>query len=302
MKYFQNHVQGMEGLCNQLMALYRAVSEAFLCIERGESACIILADGQTRNFINLTDEPFFSPLSIDAFIEVDQFQSVLASRSVSLLRLRDAESLSEHAVRCSRFPISTLTPEEAHNTGIWIAASLPFAAKPLELAHTIIGSMSHYPKWAAMQLRIEGDILYGQEAMNISLDNYAQQYVHLAAGHLAQFPAMSAVYIATGVKEEVLRRASKELTERFPDTVLLSKKEILRRSSGLWEEFQALSLEEQALVDWLVCLNAPHFLGPHGNSFSYLAGYMRHYRGLEPDTTLLWPEYQPYWDLWFPRV
>lgn len=59
MKYFQNHVHGMEGLCNQLMALYRAVSEAFLCIERGESACIILADGQTRNFINLTNEPFF---------------------------------------------------------------------------------------------------------------------------------------------------------------------------------------------------------------------------------------------------
>ncbi|WP_405115513.1 hypothetical protein MHH28_12985 [Paenibacillus sp. FSL K6-1217] len=302
MKYFQNHVHGMEGLCNQLMALYRALSEAFLCTEQGEPACIILADGQTRNFINLTDEPFFSPLSIDAFIEVDQFQAVLSSRSVSLLRLRDAESLSEPVVKCSRFPISTLTPEEARNTGIWIATSIPFAARPLRLAQMIIASMSCYPKWAAFQLRIEGDILYGQEAMNISLEDYAQQYVHRAADHLAQFPAMSAVYIATGVEEEVLRRASKELTERFPDTVLLNKKEILRLSPVLWGEFQALSLEEQAMVDWLVCLDAPHFLGPHGNSFSYLAGYMRHYRGLDPESTLLWPEYQPYWDLWFPRV
>ncbi|MBP2111669.1 hypothetical protein [Paenibacillus silagei] len=303
MIYFLNRVNGMEGLCNQFMALFRTISEAFLYRDQGESACIILADGQTRNFINLSDEPFFSPLSIDAFIEVDQFQKVLAIQNVSLLRLREAGEVSQGAiVVCSRFPISPMTPDSSLRTGAWIANSIPFAQKPLQLADAILGWMSQHSNWTALQMRIEGDVLYQPGDNSISYDDYVQQQARLATDFIAQLPPVSAVYVATGVEEELLREAMSGLREAYPEVVLLTKKDFLRDFPASGSEFNSLSLEEQALVDWLVCLGAPNFLGPHGTSFSYLAGYMRHYRGLAPNTTLLWPENQQYWELWFPRL
>ncbi|NOU79486.1 hypothetical protein GC101_11415 [Paenibacillus sp. LMG 31459] len=301
MKYFQNRVGEMEGLCNQLMAIFRTVSEAFHSVEQGEPSCILLADGQTRNSIEMGPEPFFSPVSIDAFIEVDRFEKVLAARNVSLKRMRDAE-IDRVAVSCSRFPVSSIPEDEARTTGAWIARTLPFAAKPLKLAHYIIGWMSSYPKWAAIQLRIEDDIMYFEANRSMGLDGFAQLQVQQAAGELSQIPAVSAIYVATGASEDFLRHSTTELTIRFPEANQIHKKDILSLAPKLWEEFEAMSLEEQALVDWLVCLGAPYFLGPHGTSFSYLAGYMRHYRGFDSDLTRLWPEYQQYWDLWFPRL
>lgn len=56
------------------------------------------------------------------------------------------------------------------------------------------------------------------------------------------------------------------------------------------------------MVDWLVCVPPPYFIGPHSSSFSYLAGYMRHYRAYHPDAMELFPTYQPYLDIWFPCV
>jgi hypothetical protein len=80
------------------------------------------------------------------------------------------------------------------------------------------------------------------------------------------------------------------------------KNNILKYYPKIKEELESLSLEEQALIDWLVCIGAPFFAGTHASSFAYLAAYMRHYRGLDKETTNLWPEYQPLWDAWFPRV
>ncbi|MEK3792230.1 hypothetical protein MKX42_10955 [Paenibacillus sp. FSL R7-0204] len=299
MRYFQNRVFGMEGLCNQLMALYRTISEAFMCVQQGEEACIILADGQTRNFIDLSDEDFFSPLPIEAFIEVDQFHRALAAKGVSLLRPWDVVASHEPINECSRFPISPMSPDDSRNIGIWIAESIPFAQKPLLLAQSILGWMSQHPCWAALQMRLESDVMYNQ---NFQYDEYVREQDRLATDSIAQFPEVSAVYVATGVNEEFLLEAMPEFRERHSQAIILTKRNFLRLSPEMLAEFESLSLEEQALVDWLVCLGAPYFAGPHTSSFAYLAGYMRHYRGFEPDSTSLWPIYMLYWDMWFPKV
>lgn len=213
MRYFQNRVFGMEGLCNQLMALYRTISEAFMCVQQGEEACIILADGQTRNFIDLSDEDFFSPLPIEAFIEVDQFHRALAAKGVSLLRPWDVVASHEPINECSRFPISPMSPDDSRNIGIWIAESIPFAQKPLLLAQSILGWMSQHPCWAALQMRLESDVMYNQ---NFQYDEYVREQDRLATDSIAQFPEVSAVYVATGVNEEFLLEAMPEFRETLP--------------------------------------------------------------------------------------
>ena len=302
MKYFQNRVEGKEGLCNQLMAVFRTLTEAFHSAGRNEPSCILLADGQTRRSVDSEQEPYFLPLPIDAFIDVPQLEEALATKHVSLRRVQNLQAEQVQPVLCSRFPIHSMTHEESRDAGIWIAASFPFAAKPLKLAHWIIEKMAVYPTWSALQLRIEGDMLHFPEVSSIGLDAYATQQVQLASECMARIPGLQAVYVATGAQGEKFKYVSSELTKHFPQLEVKHKTTILSLSPELWREFEDLSLEEQALVDWLVCVGAPYFLGPHVTSFSYLAGYIRHYRGFEPEATQLWPAYQNAWESWFPRV
>lgn len=300
--YFQNRVEDLEGLCNQLMAVFRALTEALHCADRNMPSCLLLADGQTRNSIDFDRQPYFSPLPIDAFVEVEALERLLAAKNISVRRLRDAEAERDPVVLCSRFPLRSMTPDECRIAGTWIAQSFPFSRKTLNLARLIIGCMSIYPQWTAVHLRMEKDLMQLQDVRDIGLGTFTKQQLQQATGHMSGISGLSAVYIASGAREESYRQAVKELTDRCPHIAVKNKADILRPLPELWRELEALSLEEQALVDWLVCLGAPHFLGPHTSSFAYLAGYMRHYRGFERETTQLWPTYQPAWESWFPRV
>lgn len=300
--YFQNRAEGLEGLCNQLMSVFRAITEALHYASRNIPSCILLSDGQTRNSIDFDREPYFSPLPIDAFVEVEELARLLAEKDISVQRLRDAKADREFVVMCSRFPLRSMTPDECRSTGTWIAQSFPFAGKTQTLARSIIDRMSFYPKWSAVHLRMEGDLLQLQDVRSIGLDAFAKHQLQQATDQITGISGLSAVYIASGTQDEKYKQAVKELTDRCPHIAVNNKADILRPLPELWRELEDLSLEEQALVDWLVCVGAPYFLGPHTSSFAYLAGYMRHYRGFERDTTRLWPTYQPAWESWFPRV
>lgn len=302
MKYYQNRVQDKEGLCNQLMAVFRTLTEAFHSAGQNEPSCILLADGQTRRSVDSKEKPYFLPLPIDAFIDVPQLKEALAAKHVSLRRVQDLQEEQVQPVLCSRFLIHSLTQEESRDAGRWIAASFPFAAKPLKLAHWIVENMSLYPTWSALQMRVEGDMLLFPEIESIGLDAYTTQQIQLAFECMTRIPGLKAVYVASGIQGDRFQYVSNELTKHFPQLEVKNKTTILSLSPVLLREFEGLSLEEQALVDWLVCVGAPYFMGPHVTSFAYLAGYLRHYRGFEPDTTQLWPAYQNAWESWFPRV
>ncbi|EOV9525666.1 O-fucosyltransferase family protein [Bacillus cytotoxicus] len=298
----QYEIGEIEGLCNQLMAIFRTIGEALYYAKQHDAVCILLKDVQTRNSVDFHKSPYFSKINIDSYLDVDECRALFYKKNILVKRHQpDMDETFKHMITCRRFLQRHILRDESRETGQFIAKSLPFAKHIQKLASCTIGLMSFYPRWRAIQLRIEGDLVHlPVEGFDLAAhtENQLQQIINT----IASTADLSAVYIASGVQEEKYHRIVARIKEHFPHLVIVRKQDVLQTYPGLQKELDALCLEEQALVDWLVCIGAPLFAGPHASSFSYLAGYMRHYRGFDKETTYLWPEYQPYWDQWFPRL
>lgn len=299
--YLQYIVGDKEGLCNQLMAIFRTVGEALLYSTRNDSVCVLLNDVQTRNSIDLDTEPYFSIINVDSFVDVNELATILGERNIKVLRSQEVNNLT-NVISCRRFQRRKMLPNESRDVGLFIGKSFPFAKKVLKIASCIIGLMSLFPKWKAIHFRVEGDLLHFPSIREIGLETHTRNQIEQTVNMISNTPNLSAVYMATGIQEEKFQIAVNMINENLPHLTIVRKQDILKNYPDIMKEFELLCLEEQALVDWLVCIGAPFFAGNHASSFSYLAGYMRHYRGFEKETTLLWPDYQPLWDNWFPRV
>jgi hypothetical protein len=304
-KYFQYQIKGIEGLCNQLMAIFRTLGEAlfYSTQEPSEPVEIILNDVQTRTSVDFDSEPYFSKINIDSFVDVNELTALMANKNISVRRLQDINhEVQIQVTYCTRFPHRNMLPNECQDVGEFLAKSFPFSKHTLKIASCIIGLMSHYPRWAVIHLRIEGDLLVFPSIRDAGLEAVEVEQLQKTINIISSTPNLSAVYLATGIQEEKFENVVNILNDKFPHITVTRKNNILKHYPKIKEELESLSLEEQALIDWLVCIGSPFFAGNHASSFAYLAAYMRHYRGWDKETTNLWPEYQPLWDAWFPRV
>ncbi len=297
----QYEIEGLEGLCNQLMAVFGAVGEALYYAGPNQSVCLLF-DVQTRNSIDFDVQPYFSSIRIDSYVDVDTDEPA-GSEKYLRRRARDHASDTQcQIIRCRRYPQRVMSPDESRDAGVLLATSFPFAARVSKLANDILGRLSRYPRWKAIHLRIEKDVLHLPSVQSTGLEVYTNTMLQQTADSLASTPNLSAAFIASGVRDEEYGHVVNALRDEFPHLEITRKQEVLRENPDLLQEFQTLCLEEQALVDWLVCLGAPLFAGQHASSYAYLVGYMRYYRDFEKESTYLCPEYQPCWDVWFPRV
>lgn len=292
----------MEGLCNQLMAVFRAIGEALYYAGQNQHVCILLGDVQTRNSVDLDVQPYFSPIPVDAFVDVAELTALLAAQNISVRRFQDNPGHREPVISCRRYPLRIVSPDESRALGVFLGHSFPFAKRAARLANTVMGFMSRFSVWNAIQLRIEEDVLHLSDVRNMGMATYTETQLKHTIDTIARRPNLSAAYIASGIQEERYRQVADILQDTFPYLTILRKNDVLKHDPDLRVEFASLCLEEQALIDWLVCVCAPLFSGQHTSSYGYLAGYLRHYRGAGTESTDLWPAYQPLWDEWFPRV
>ncbi|PDZ71500.1 hypothetical protein CN584_22275 [Bacillus pseudomycoides] len=303
MMYFQYKIEGIEGLCNQLMAIFRTIGEALFYSNQGQSVGIILKDVQTRTSVNFDTYPYFKNIKIDSYVNVNELATLLTTKNIVVRRCQEENlEFQNNVTDCRRFSNREMLADESKNMGLFIAKSFPFAKKIVRISSFIIGLMSFYPQWKAIHLRIEGDLTHIPEVQNIGLDVFTKNEIQKMTDSLTSTTNLSAIYLASGIQENEYITVVDKIKQTNPHLVVLNKKNLLKKYPEIRKEFDSLCLEEQALVDWLVCLGAPFFAGSHASSFSYLAGYMRYYRGFNKETTDLFPEYQPFWDKWFPCI
>ncbi|WP_144641542.1 hypothetical protein [Bacillus cereus] len=84
MIYLQYEIVEIEGLCNQLMAVFRTIGEALYYTNKGESVCIILNDVQTRTSVNFDTHPYFENIKIDSYIDVNYLTQLLKSKNIEV--------------------------------------------------------------------------------------------------------------------------------------------------------------------------------------------------------------------------
>ncbi|WP_355318657.1 O-fucosyltransferase family protein [Paenibacillus jiagnxiensis] len=286
------------------MAIYRTLWETIHHAKKDPSAGFMLNNLQTRTSINLDISPPFAPIPPDSIIDVEALIPLLEKRQIPVLKEDAVLNKEDTIIQCTRCPHRfSVTYEECREVGQFIATSFPFAKNLQKLANFMIGCMSYYPKWKVIQLRIEGDLLLFEETRRIGLEKATKNYLdELVITSLANESGLNAVYFATGVQEERYNEIVQQLNEQFPHITFKRKTEILQGFPLLQQEFDSLCLEQQAMVDWLVCIGASSFVGSYGSSFAYLAGYMRHYRGFPESATQLLMVQHNIWDAWFPRI
>ncbi|MFB5269069.1 O-fucosyltransferase family protein [Paenibacillus enshidis] len=287
-----------------MMAIYRTIWETIHHSKEDPPAGFMLNNLQTRTSINLDTNPPFAPIPPESIIDVEALIPLLEEKQIPVLKENSVLKEEDVIIHCTRFLHRFSMPyDECREIGQFLAKSFPFAKNLQKLANFIIGSMSLYPKWKAIQLRIEGDLLLFEETRQIGLETVTKNYLdELVVASLVNEPDLNAVYFATGVQEERYNEIVQQLNEQFPHVTFLRKTDILKDFFPFQQEFESLCLEQQALIDWLVCIGASSFVGAYGSSFAYLAGYMRHYRGFPESATQLLMAQHTTWDTWFPRV
>ncbi|MDQ0416993.1 hypothetical protein J2Z48_001165 [Croceifilum oryzae] len=185
--------------------------------------------------------------------------------------------------------------------GQFIAHHFPFAKRALSLAHFISQVVSTvHPKWEAIHYRVEKDLLVmiPPEVLDVHKNNQMES----ALSTISSVQDLSAIYLACGLQDQEYDNVVDQIKHHYPHIEVYNKKHILKGFPEIEFQFNLLTLEEQALVDWLVCQAAPSFSGWYNSSFSYLAAYIRHYRGISSTNTKLGPETTGIWDVWFPRI
>ncbi|SFX64345.1 GDP-fucose protein O-fucosyltransferase [Thermoactinomyces sp. DSM 45891] len=299
MLYIQYSIQGNEGLCNQLMAIFRAVGEALFYRGQGMEVCLVLSDVQTRTTVDLTSKPHFQPIKIDSFLDVDGLTGILEEKKIQVRRVEEVHKLdSDLLLTCNRMPMRTSTPEETKDLGFLFGNVFPWSKELIKLSNFVMDSMSIYPLWTAAQLRIERDLLSFSDIGEDRLSSIRESQFDSVIKFFSDTQNISAIYVASGSKANEYEALITRLKEINPCIVAINKKDIFERNLEFKKEFNELYLEQQALIDWMVCTRAPLFIGPHSSSFAYLAAYIRHYQHF----TNLHPDYQACWEDWFPRL
>ncbi|TCP67063.1 O-fucosyltransferase family protein [Baia soyae] len=303
MLYFEHTIiDTQEGLCNQLMSVIRTVGEALFYRGIGFDTCVILGKAYTRTSVNFDSPPFFAEIPIDLFIDMTDLTNVLNSVNIRLIRSRaEVVSPCQGIIECWRPPLRDMSAVEHRILGQFIAHHFPFAKQALSFAHFLTHLISSiHPKWEAIHYRVENDlrVMIPSEVLDLHKNNQMQST--LTTIHNA--PDLSAIYLACGLQEQEYNDVVNQIKMYYPNLEVFNKRQILKGFPEIEQQFNALTLEEQALVDWLVCQAAPSFSGWYNSSFSYLAAYLRHYRFIHPTTTKLGPETTGVWDVWFPRI
>ncbi|MDQ0417162.1 hypothetical protein J2Z48_001334 [Croceifilum oryzae] len=299
MLYVQYSIQGNEGLCNQLMAIFRAIGEALFYQNQGVEVCLILSDVQTRNSPDLTVQPSFKPIQVDSFIDVECLSEILKDKKINVKRAEEVRILdSDSLITCNRILRRTMTQEESKELGLLFANMIPWTKQVMRLSNFIIDSMSCYPLWTATHLRIERDLLSFEDIGEPELEVIRQGQFDHVMNFFSCTKNISAIYVSSGIQTNEYDFLIDKLREINPSLASVNKDVIFKENPELQKEFDELHLEQQALVNWLVCTKAPLFIGPHSSSFSYLAAYIRHYQHF----TNLHPDYQACWEDWFPRL
>lgn len=304
MIYLQYKIEELEGLCNQLMAVFRTIGEALFYINTEKTVYFILNDFQTRTSVNFDTHPFFKNVSADSFIDINKLTTDLKHKNINVISSSKLLPLDiqNKIIHCRRFPIRQMTLEENKELGLFIAKSFPFSKKIVEIADLIINLLSVYSQWMSIHLRIEKDLIYRPDIQDEGINTFISVQFEKIIEIVTNTENLSAIYIASGIHQDEYNAFVNKLKQHNSKLIILNKKEIFKNNLNIQNKINELTLEEQALIDWLVCIKAPLFSGPHSSSFSYLAGYVRHYQGINNNLTNLFPNYEFYWDKWFPRV
>lgn len=185
---------------------------------------------------------------------------------------------------------------------------LKFRADILELGRETVAAMDRLARgsegsFIGMHLRTENDALSGWP----SFEEQSRAYLSKAEG-LSAGP--NHAYLATGNASEAARLTSLALQEGL---TVLTKHELLAGPDNeeLRTRLDSLSWDQQALVDFVVLLQAEYFLGVSPSSFSMNVALKRHLKedglytrpwkiGVEEGDGRSWlvGKYDGYWDDW----
>lgn len=204
------------------------------------------------------------------------------------------------------FPVYHDGPEMVATFG----GLLRFRADILELGRETAAAMSRLARgsggsFVGMHLRTENDALSGWP----SFEEQSRAYLSTAS-RLGRDPKPDYAYLATGNSSEAARLCSLALAEGL---TVLTKHELLANADSheLEQRLGRLSWDQQALVDFVVLLQAEYFLGVSPSSFSMNVALKRHLKseglytrpwrvGVEGGDGRSWlvGVYDGYWDDW----
>lgn len=297
------------GLCHMIMGIIRTVDECIHRTQNGSKVTLVLEDLQTRTSTDSIDfDVNFAPIPYDAIINVEQLQAFLQSYQIEVKRAKEINYSAVNILYCERYLVRPLSAQEHKNIGLLAVNHIPFNKKMIEISRWIMQQLDQLSQkeagWSAFHLRIEEELINKFYFGNTNdVKQYRNDQLAALSNNIESFMPDPVVYIAHGLKDENYSQIKDELSARYPAATITTKKELLSEHNELYRYiFESCSLEEQAFLDWLVCMQAPHFTGIHYSSFPYMAAYYRHYKGVPAHTTKLLPPEQWYWDHAFARV
>lgn len=247
------------------------------------------------------------------------------NRHVDLFGLRFRDWLSERQERLSLPPVTASSPKlirfnwgvqwtyPAYRDGPEFVATfgglLKFRADILELGMQTTAAMEKRAHGAGgnfigMHLRTENDALKGWPPF----EEQSQAYLTRATGLSPGRPKFA--YLATGNATEAAKFASLALAEEL---TVVTKQDLLEgtENEGLKSSLDKLSWDQQALVDFVVLLQAEYFVGVSPSSFSMNVALKRHLKrdglytrpwriGIEEGDGRSWlvGKYDGYWEDW----
>ncbi|KAK0704567.1 hypothetical protein B0H67DRAFT_557343 [Lasiosphaeris hirsuta] len=155
------------------------------------------------------------------------------------------------------------------------------------------------PAFAGMHLRTESDALSKWP----KFENQSGAYLEKAASL-----NFKAAYLATGNETEATKLTSKGASDY--GVSVITKHALLKDHSQDLKDLEALTWDQQALIDFIVLLESDYFLGVNPSSFSMNVALKRHLKteglhtrpwkvgGKGDGRSWLMGNYEKYWDDW----
>jgi hypothetical protein len=198
------------------------------------------------------------------------------------------------------FPMHRDGPEFAATYG----GLLRFRKDILELGKQTVKAMRAFSRskgaegFVGFHLRTENDALKGWP----TFDNQSSAYLREAAAR-----NFTVAYLATGNVTEAAKFTEKARSGH--DIVVTTKQDLLEGYPDQLKALQALTWDQQALIDFIVLLASDFFLGVNPSSFSINIALKRHLRtdglytrpwkvGRDDGRSLIVGTFERYWDNW----
>ncbi|KAB5559516.1 hypothetical protein GE09DRAFT_59433 [Coniochaeta sp. 2T2.1] len=152
--------------------------------------------------------------------------------------------------------------------------------------------------FAGFHLRTEHDALAGWP----SFENQTTAYLREASSR-----GFKAAYLATGNATEAAKLVERARSQN--NMVVVTKHDLLKKSAADLLPLQALTWDQQALIDFIVLLASDFFLGVNPSSFSMNIALKRHLQmeglytrpwkvGRDDGRSLIVGRFERYWDDW----